>query len=363
MANSVQATAQQPTFLLARQSPVQRLLWITVGLALILLLATVIAVGSGSARIPYDDVTRILLYGLGTPLGADIPDSQITIVHQVRLPRVIAAIFIGAALAVAGAVMQGIFRNPLADPGILGVSVGGSLGAIIAFSTGLALAGLWVVPLFAFVGAMAAASVVYVLSMERGRTDVTTLLLAGIALNAFMGALITLQILISDDPSQMQTMLAWLVGSLSGRGWRHVYIIIPSVLISIGLIYRYSRDLNLFLLGEETAQGLGTNVPRTRFILLALTALTTGAAVSMAGAIGFIGLVVPHMLRLLVGPDHRILLPASALGGGAFLVIADTITRIVIANQELPVGLVTSMIGGPFFLYLLWRYRRNARLQ
>jgi iron complex transport system permease protein len=350
--------AQQTTFLLARQTPGQRLLWVSLALTIMLMVAVVIAVGSGSSRIAYEDVMRILLGSL----DASIPDSQITIVHQVRLPRVIAAVFIGAALAVSGAVMQGIFRNPLAESGILGVTVGGSLGAVFAFSTGLALAGLWVVPIFAFTGSLAAALIVYVLSLERGRTHVTTLLLAGIALNTFMSALIAMQLLITDDVSLAQAILNWLVGSLSGRGWRHVVVIVAPIVVTLALMYRYSRDLNLLLMGEETAQGLGTNVQRTRLILLTLTALATGVAVSMAGAIGFVGLVVPHVLRLLVGPDHRVLLPASALGGAAFLVIADTITRLVLAYQELPVGVITSLIGGPFFLYLLWRYRRNARL-
>lgn len=356
------ATTAQSTFLLARQSPARRLLWVSLALGALLLLASVIAVGSGSSNIPYSDVTTILLHALGLPLDSHIPDSQITIVHQVRLPRVMAALFIGAALAAAGAVMQGIFRNPLAEAGVLGVTVGGSLGAVIAFTTGLALAGLWVVPLFAFCGALTAALLVYMLSLEHGRANPTTLLLAGIALNTFMSALIALQLLLTDDVSLAQTILNWLVGSLSGRGWRHVYVIVPPILMTLALMYRYSHDLNLFLLGEETAQGLGTNVPRTRFILLTLTALATGVAVSMSGAIGFVGLVVPHILRLLVGPDHRVLLPASALGGASFLVIADTITRLVIAHQELPVGVITSLIGGPFFLYLLWRYRQNARL-
>lgn len=359
MASSV---AAQPTFLLARQSPAQRLGYVSLGLLLILLLVTVIAIGSGSSRIPYEDVTRILLHSLGLPLDEHIEASQVTIVQQVRLPRVIAAIFIGSALAVSGAVMQGIFRNPLADPGITGVSAGGSLGAMIAFSSGLAFAGLWFVPVLAFIGAMIAALIVYVLSLEQGRANVTMLLLAGIALNAFIGAIISAYLLATEDISQSQLILTWLVGSLGGRGWRHVLVLAPPLLLTLGLIYRYSRDLNLLLLGEETAQSLGIDVPRTRMALLALSALATGVAVSMAGAIGFVGLVVPHILRLIIGPDHRILLPASALGGAAFLVMADTVTRVVIANQELPVGLVTSLIGGPFFLYLLWRYRRNARL-
>lgn len=360
MASSA-ATFERP-FLLAGQPAGRRLLSVTLALAALLLAAVVIAVGSGSANIAYADVVNILLHPLGVPLNPDIPASQVTIVHQVRLPRIAAGVLVGAALAVSGAVMQGIFRNPLADPGILGVSAGGSFGAVLAFTTGLALAGLWIVPLFAFAGGLAAALVVYLLALEGGRANVMSLLLAGIALNAFLSALISLQVLLSDDFAQTQTILQWLIGGLAGLGWRHIYVIAPPILLCSALLQRYSRDLNLFLLGEETAQGLGTNVPRTRLILLALTALLTSVAVSMVGPVGFVGLVVPHVLRLIIGPDYRVLLPASLLGGAVFLTLADAAARVLLANQELPVGVITGVAGGPFFLYLLWRYRRQARL-
>jgi len=330
-------------------------------LAIALIIVTVVAIAHGSSRIPYADVARILLNYVGIPLDDSIARPQITIVQQVRLPRIFVAMFVGAGLSVSGAVMQGIFRNGLADPGILGVSAGGSLGAVIAFTTGMALNGLWVVPIFAFVGAITAALVVYLLALEQGRANTTSLLLAGIALNAFISAIVSMQLLLTEDIGQAQAIITWLIGSLAGKGWRHVIVIAPPILLCITFIYSYSRDLNLFLLGEETAQGLGTNVPRTRFILLALAALATGLAVSMAGVIGFVGLVVPHVLRLIIGPDHRVLIPASMLGGAVFLVLADTITRIVIPNVELPVGIVTSLIGGPFFLYLLWRQRKTVR--
>lgn len=350
------------TFLLACQTPARRLLWVSLTLMVLLVLTAIIAIGSGSSQIAYGDVARILLHGLGLPLDPSIQASQVTIVHQVRLPRIITGMLVGGALAVAGAVMQGIFRNPLADPGILGVSAGGSFGAVLAFITGLALTGLWIVPIFAFAGALIASVIVYLLSLERGRTNIMSLLLAGIAMNAFLSALISLMVLMAEDYTETLSILQWLIGGLAGRGWRHVYIIILPILISTLLIYRYSRDLNLLLLGEETAQGLGTNVPRTRFILLALTSLIAGVAVSMVGPIGFVGLVVPHVLRLVIGPDYRVLLPASVLGGAIFLTLADTVARMFIANQEIPVGVITGVIGGPFFLYLLWRYRRSSRL-
>lgn len=356
------ASTLNRTFLLARQPPGQRLVLVSLGLAALLVATAIIAVGSGSARIAYSDVVSILLHPFGLPLNPNIAASQVIIVHQVRLPRIAAGMLVGAALAVSGAVMQGIFRNPLADPGILGVSAGGSFGAVLAFTSGLALAGLWVVPLFAFAGGLAAALMVYLLALEGGRANVMALLLAGIALNAFLSALISLQVLLSNDFIQTQTILQWLIGGLAGLGWRHVYVIAPPIVVCTVVLHRYSRDLNLFLLGEETAQSLGTNVSRTRFLLLALTALLTSVAVSMVGPVGFVGLVIPHVLRLVIGPDYRVLLPASLLGGAAFLALADTAARALLLNQELPVGVITGAAGGPFFLYLLWRYRRQARL-
>ncbi len=352
---------RQGTFLLKRQPLALRLFGVTAALLILLVVAMLVAISSGSSRIPYDDVAQILLQPLGLSIDSAIPDSQITIVHQVRLPRILTAMLVGAGLAGAGAVMQGIFRNPLADPGILGVSAGGSFGAVLAFTTGLAMGGLWIVPIFAFMGGMVASLVVYLLSLDRGRTNVMSLLLAGIALNAFLSALISLLVLMTDDYSETLTILQWLIGGLAGRGWRHVTVIFIPILFGLAAIYAYSRDLNLLLLGEETAQGLGTNVARTRLILLAVSALLTSVAVSMVGPIGFVGLVVPHMLRLIIGPDYRVLLPASALGGAIFLMLADTVARMFMFNQEMPVGVVTGILGAPFFLYLLWRYRVAAR--
>ena len=348
---------------MARQSAAQRVLVISVVLLAVLLLVTVGSLAFGSAAIPYERVPQIVLHPLGFPLDESIPNSQVVIIHQVRLPRILAAMLIGAALATAGTVMQAIFRNPLADPGLLGVSAGGSAGAVLAFSTGFALQGLWATPLAAFVGALLAAIIVYLMALERGRANVTMLLLAGTALNAFLGALISAVLLLSsEEVGQTQLILNWLVGGLAGRGWRHLVLLAPMVAVCVTLMLLFTRDLNLLLLGEETAQGLGTNVPRIRFILLALVALVTGICVSVAGPIGFVGLVVPHLLRFIVGPDHRVLLPASALAGATFLVAADTVARLLIGYQEVPVGVVTGLLGGPFFLLLLWRYRRNARL-
>ncbi|GAB4571869.1 MAG: hypothetical protein Kow0077_09700 [Anaerolineae bacterium] len=320
-------------------------------------LALLISVANGSSNIPYAHVARILLSGPAGAQAAGIPDSEVRIVLLVRLPRALAGALVGAALASAGATMQGIFRNPLADPGIIGVSAGSGVGAVIAITTGLATGSLWILPTFAFATGMGAALLVYLLSLHNGRTHIATLLLAGVAVNSFMGAVSSALLLMAADYGEAQAILTWLIGGLRGRGMDHVLVMIGPIGIAWLVLYAFSRDLNLLLLGEETAQGLGVQVARTRFLLLMLASLLTGTAVSIAGGIGFVGLIVPHALRLLIGPDHRLLLPASAIGGAAFLVLCDTAARLVIQPAEIQVGLITAMLGAPFFLVLLWRNR------
>jgi len=347
------------SFVLADRPVKTRLALISGVLLLALIGAIIFSVSNGSSDISYGDVARILLKGMGVPGMGEFPDAQMRIVHMVRLPRALIGVLVGAALAVAGATMQGIFRNPLADPGIIGVSAGGALGAVLAVTSGLAVASLWTLPLCAFGGAMVAATVVYLLSLVNGRTQVATLLLGGVALNSFLSAGTSAVLLLAADYGEVQAILAWIIGGLRGRGQPHLDVIVLPILLCIVLLYAFSRDLNLLLLGEETAQGLGVNVGRTRFALLALATLVAATAVSVAGGIGFIGLIVPHAVRLVVGPDHRVLLPASALGGAVFLVIGDTVARLVLRPAELQVGLITAMLGGPFFLFLLWRSRRQ----
>lgn len=348
-------------FLLA-SLPIGRRMAIICGvLMVVLVLASLISLAYGVAPIPWSDVGRLILRGMGFQIGLDLPNAQSTIVNQVRLPRILVGAVVGAALACSGGTMQGIFRNPLADPSIIGVSVGGSLGAVIAISTGLVVRQAWLITLFSFAGAMGAATLVYLLSLVRGQSQPATLLLAGVAVNSFFGAMISALLLLTNQFPEVQAILGWLIGGLRGRGWSHLWIVIVPATLSIGLLFVFARDINLLLLGEETAQGLGVNVPRTRFILLALVSLATGSVVSITGPIGFVGLVVPHMLRLVIGPDYRLLLPASALGGAAFLVIADTIARLALQPAELQVGIVTALVGAPFFTFLLYRNRRLLR--
>jgi iron complex transport system permease protein len=196
------------------------------------------------------------------------------------------------------------------------------------------------------------------LSLQRGRTNLAALLLAGVALNAVLGAISSLLLLRTADFNAVRAVMSWLVGSLEGRGWDYFHLAKWPILLSAIVLLAFTRDLNLMAIGEEHAQSLGVNVPRIRLLLLALSSLMTAAAVSIAGAIGFVGLIVPHMLRLIIGPDHRVLLPASLLGGASFLVFADAVARTIIAPEQLPVGVLTALLGGPFFLFLLWRNRR-----
>nr|WP_255198876.1 vitamin B12 ABC transporter permease BtuC [Halorarius litoreus] len=285
-----------------------------------------------------------------TPVFA-FPVEQVhaTIVMTVRLPRIALGAVVGFALAAAGTVMQGFFRNPMADPSIIGVSSGAAVGAVlaivapVAIPLGLGLRGA------AFVGALLTAFAVYLIATEGGRTPVATLLLAGVAIQTFLGAVVSFLLLHSGD--SMRTVVYWLMGHLDGATWGEVGLTALLVPLLVGTLYLYAEDLNVLLVGEEDARSLGIEVEHTKRVLLAVSSIVTAAAVAVSGVIGFVGLVVPHTLRLVVGPDHRVLLPASAFAGASFLVLADTIARSGVA--ELPVGIVTAAVGAPFFLYLL----------
>jgi iron complex transport system permease protein len=276
-----------------------------------------------------------------------VPDTAETIVLTLRLPRIALGAVVGFALATAGVVMQGFFRNPMADPSIIGVSSGAAVGAVatIALPTAIPFS----LPLAAFVGATLAAFGVYLLATEDGRTPVATLLLAGVAVQTFLGAVVSFLLLQTGE--SLRRAVFWLMGHLHLASWDDVRLVLPVALLGFAILLAYARDLNVLLLGEEDAHALGVEVERTKRLLLAVASVITGAAVAVTGVIGFVGLVVPHVMRLLVGPDHRILLPTSALAGATFLVATDTIARSGAA--EIPVGIVTAFLGAPFFLYLL----------
>ena len=322
-------------------------LWST-ALAGLLVAVVLVSAAIGPVRIDYFVVGRVLLDALPS-LAYDTPEKYRIIVMTIRLPRIALGATVGFALAAAGVVMQGFFRNPMADPSIIGVSSGAAVGAV----TTIALPALLPVGLSpaAFVGATVTAFAVYLLASDGGRTPVATLLLAGIAVQTFLGAVISFLLLQSGWG--LAEAVYWLMGHLKDSRWDEVETALPVVLLGFGVLSIYARDLNVLLLGEEDAAGLGVEVERTKRILLAVASVVTASAVAVAGVIGFVGLIVPHVMRLLVGPDHRILLPTSALAGATFLVATDTLARTALGGAELPVGIVTAFLGAPFFLYLL----------
>jgi iron complex transport system permease protein len=345
-------------FFLSRQPIGRRRLIVCGALILLLCGAIVVSAAHGPASIPYGNAVRLLLRGIHLPIGLDLPDSDFRIVNAIRLPRILVSALVGAALACAGATMQGVFHNPLVDPGLLGIEAGGGLIAVVTIVTGLASANFWLLPFAAFTGALGAALVVYCIAGARGRGDNSILVLAGAAISAFLGALTTAVLLGTRDYTAVGAALAWLFGSLQGRGWDYFHVAALPIALTIILTLVYSRDLNLLSMGDTTAQALGVNVARTRLILLTLTSLMTGAAVSIAGGIAFVGLMVPHALRLVVGPDYRVLTPTSALAGAVFLTVVDTVARLIVQPVEIQVGALTALLGAPFFLFVLWRQRK-----
>jgi iron complex transport system permease protein len=340
--------------------PVASRLAIVTGVLLALLFAVAtISAAHGPVHIPYTTTANVLLHRTGVPVAGIDPVHQRVIEH-IRLPRIVVAGLVGMALAVSGAALQALFRNPMADSGVLGVSSGGALGAVIAITTGIQAYHVLLLPAFAFGGSLASAFLVYAIASLEGRLSIPALLLTGLAVSSFLGACITAVLLFSVyNIDAVREVLYWLAGGLDARTWQHAAIAVAPLAAGVALIWVLARDLNIMLAGEESAHSLGVPIAAVRRAILVLTALLTGVAVSVSGAISFIGLIVPHILRLIVGPDHRILIPASALGGAAFLIGADTIARLIIQPAEMRVGVVTALVGAPFFLLLLYRNRKR----
>ena len=329
----------------------------------LLVLTAVAGIAIGSTHIDWAVILRVVAARL-LPEGwlslAGVGEAEQAIVWLIRVPRVVVAAVVGAALAVAGAQMQGLFRNPLAEPSIIGASAGAALGAVIAFVTALTMrSALWL-PLLAFLGALLALFFVYSFATRAGRAPTATLLLAGIALSALISAISSLLISLSFiDWEVAGNIIFWMMGGLDNRTWIHVWISAPLLVAGIVAALWFHRDLDLLLMGEETSATLGVETETSKRIILTTSALLTGAAVAVSGIIGFVGLIVPHMIRLLLGPSHRILLPASALTGATFLISCDLIARTIHPPTEIRLGIITAAFGAPFFLYLLRRHRKE----
>ncbi|PYG00983.1 iron complex transport system permease protein [Georgenia satyanarayanai] len=348
--------------------------WLLTGTALALVAVCVVAAGAGQLAIPPGEVAGSVLHRLdgalewllgGIGLHVDLPLDSVTgprhpqgdaALWQVRFPRIALAVAVGAALAVAGALMQGVFGNPLAEPAIIGVSPGAAVGASLAIVTGLDVLGTWTVPLAAFLAALVTTLLVYGLSRSGGRTEALTLILTGVAVTAIASAVVAFNTFIAS-PTAREQIVFWQLGSLGGARWQAVAVVTPFVVVGIVVALLLARRLDLLALGDRSARHLGVNVERLRVVAIVVIALLVGAGVAFAGVIAFVGLVVPHLVRLVAGPGHRLLLPASAIGGALLLTVADLVARTAIPFADLPLGMLTSVVGGPFFLWLMRRMR------
>ncbi len=343
---------------LARPSRRPTLPPLTLALAAFVTFASALSLTSGAAGLGAGDLAR-------AALGAGLSARDQVVLYDIRLPRLAMGLTVGAALAVAGVLLQGLFRNPLADPGIVGINAGAGLGAVLAIVLGgllpaglQALVGSWIVPLAAFLGGLCATLALYRVATSGGRTEVATMLLAGIALGALAGAATGVLVYLADD-TQLRDLTFWSMGSLAGATWAKLVAILPLVALGLALAPRLARGLNALALGEAQARHLGIDVQRLKGGAILGAAAMTGAAVAVSGGIGFVGLVVPHLLRLATGPDHHRLIPNAALLGAGLLVLADILSRRIVAPAELPIGIITALIGAPVFLWILLR-QRNA---
>lgn len=304
----------------------------------------------------------MLCHELHFPIFADVPftPEQQAVLYHIRMPRTLVGLLVGAGLGASGAVMQGVFSNPLADPGIIGVSSGASVGAVIAIALGLTEISIFYMPLFAFGGSILAVTLTVFLAMRHGRIPVMTLLLSGVVVGMLLGAL-TSGILTMMNEQKMQQYLFWTIGGLDYRRWEHVLLAVGPICGGVTVMIFMARHLNILVLGDVEAKSVGMKVMPFRLFLLIMASLTTAMGVCVSGNIGFVGLVVPHMMRMLVGPDHRRLLPASVIAGGTFLVLCDTVGRIIMPPIEIRVGVMTAVLGTPYFLYLLRRTSNLSR--
>ncbi len=316
----------------------------------------IVSLGLGPVPIPLADTVAILLDASG---AADIPNALV--ITELRLPRALLALLVGAGLAVAGTAMQAYFRNPLADPGVTGVASGSAVGAVSVIVLGATALGAWTLPVAAFLGAVAVLLVIQLVALASRDRSPTTVLLLGIALNAFCGALTGAIVANAEDSQTVRGALFWLQGDLTSASWNDLALVTAPALLGIGVLLAMTRELNALLLGDETAQSMGVNVAGVRIVLLVLTSVVVGSAVAVTGVIGFVGLVAPHIVRLLIGSDHRFLLPGAAMLGGLFLVAADTVARLAPGGAAWQTGIVTALVGAPVFLVLVLRTRNTAR--
>ncbi|NLI90330.1 MAG: iron chelate uptake ABC transporter family permease subunit [Epulopiscium sp.] len=331
-------------------------------LLMVYIMLAIVATAMGAASITPKEVIVVILKSLpivGKHISRDIPNTYFSIILKVRMPRIIMASFVGMGLAVVGATFQSLFRNPMADPHILGISSGAALGATIGivFKVPSALISSSFVTVFAFMGAMLTTIFVYYIAQVKGRVSVVNLLLAGSAVSFLLSALIS--IIMVFNHNDVNKIVFWMMGSFNASSWNHIMIVAPVVVIGTSIIYIFHRDLNLMLIGQENAMSLGVETERLKHIIIVTSSVMIAVCVSFSGIIGFVGFLVPHMVRLIFGPSNKYLIPFSALGGALFLLLADTVARTIVPPAELPVGAVTALIGTPYFIYLLIKMKER----
>lgn len=332
-------------------------------LILLLIFSILISITFGAVKIPLTDTVKIILSKIGLFSSnldlSDIKQSNFFIVLNIRLPRILLAGLVGAVLSLVGSSYQAIFKNPMADPFVMGVSSGAAFGAtigiLLGFNTGIL--GFGLISILAFLGALITTFIVYNLSRIGNKVNTLSILLAGIVMSSLLSAGISVMMIFNEN--ELIKIVSWTMGSFNAASWTQIIVVFIPTIIGLIFLMSLSKELNLIVLGEEEAQTLGVNVERVKKLTLVLASILAGLAVSVSGIIGFVGLIIPHLFRMLFSPDHRILLPVSIFGGATFLIICDTLARSLMPNMEIPVGIITSLFGGPFFLYLLKKSNRD----
>lgn len=334
-------------------------------IVLIVALASFIVISTtlGTVRIPAKDVMKIIASKIPfVSNNVDIintEDTNVFIVTNIRLPRILLSVLVGGILSLVGATYQAIFRNPMADPYVMGASSGAAFGATIAtiIGFGKGILGFSIISVMAFVGALATTLLVYNLARSKNKVSTTSILLAGIVISSLLSSVISLMMIL--DRQNIEKIVTWTMGSFNAASWNQIIILSVPMIIGIIIVTSFSKDLNAMVTGEENAHNIGVDVEKVKKILLIITSLLAACAVSVSGIIGFVGLIIPHLFRLIFGANHRVLLPVSVIGGGLFLLICDTLARTILNGPEIPVGIITSVFGGPFFLYLLRKSKKN----
>jgi len=324
---------------------------------LLLFVVSIISLSNGAVSTSYQDLFN---YIFGFLLNTnDIDPIKEKVITNIRFPRILLSILVGASLAVSGAALQGIFKNPMADPGIIGVSSGAAVGAVIILSLGFASYSLLMLPIFSFIGGLSAAFIVFIISRLASSSTSSSFILSGLAVSTFLNSVISLIILSSKKFGELTSILNWLAGGFQDARWEHVYMTFPIVLVALPLLIIYSNRINILSLSDDSAKSLGLNVNKDKFIILILATLVTSVSVAVSGILAFVGIMIPHITRLIVGPDNRVVIPVSALIGSLFILSGDLLARTVMLPNEIRLGVITSFIGAPYFIFLLIKQRKT----